>query len=169
MSNCVTFLIFLISDIVVELKPAEPRKFSGDVLEWAPFWDVYEQSVHNEDGYSAVEKMALLKKYLKGPALLAISSLAVTDTNYPVAIQLLKDQFGDKQTNIDAHMAKIDSLSCSKTVNEIAAIRHFQLSVDFHMEALAAQGAAKETYGTVLATRLLRKFPETLQSSEKVV
>ena len=35
---------------VHKLKPVEPREFSGDVLEWAPFWDVYERAVHNEDG-----------------------------------------------------------------------------------------------------------------------
>jgi len=148
---------------VNKLKPPEPREFSGEILEWAPFWDVYERAVHNEDGYSAVEKMALLKKYLKGPALLTISALAVTTANYTVAIQLLKDQFGDKQTIIDAHMAKLDSLSCPKSVNEVSALRHFQLSIDLHMNALQAQGVAKESYGTLLATRLLRKIPEPLQ------
>ena len=76
---------------------------------------------HNSDmnnELSAIEKMTYLTGMLEGEAAHTIAGLPLTTDNYVRAIELLKEQFGNSQTLINAHMdelAKIFPPSISET------------------------------------------------------
>ena len=147
----------------IKLKPTELPEFSGYILEWKPFWDMFNATVDKRRGLSDVQKFAYLRQNLKGDALLTVSTLQVTEDNYPVAYELLKKRYGDEQSIIDAHMVSLDNLPASKNINDVASIRRLQLSIEQHINALTALKVNSTGYGALLATRLLRKVPEQLQ------
>ena len=55
---------------------------------------------------SASAKMSYLVGYLKGYALKQVSHLSIADGNYSVALQLLNDEFLDKEFIIDETLKK---------------------------------------------------------------
>jgi len=68
-------------------------------LKWPEFWDIYESSVHRQD-IPNVSKFSYLKGALCGSASMAIAGISATNENYNVAIQLLKEKFGNKESII---------------------------------------------------------------------
>lgn len=68
-------------------------KYSGDILKWFEFHDMFKASVHARD-LSGVEKLSYLKSLLQGSALDAIAGLPLSDANYPVAMNALSERFG---------------------------------------------------------------------------
>ena len=87
----------------IKLPKLKVKEFNGDSLEWLSFWDCFEASVHLNRTISDVSKMNYLKSLLRGEALRAISGLALTKSNYSVAIELLKNRFGQEQVQVNAH------------------------------------------------------------------
>lgn len=70
-------------------------RFNGDLLEWRSFWEFFESSVHNNPKAGGNrEKFSYLQSTLEGPAKLAIEGLSLTDGNYTIAVDLLKERFG---------------------------------------------------------------------------
>lgn len=76
--------------------------FSGDKLKWVEFWQSFESSDRNRN-LSDVDKFNYLRSKLVGEAKSAIAGLALSNENYGVAIQILKDRFGNIQEMIDLH------------------------------------------------------------------
>lgn len=68
--------------------------FNGDPINWTVFWDLFKTSVHDQP-IAKVQKIAYLKNAkLSGPAAAAVAGLSITDDNYDIAINALKDRFG---------------------------------------------------------------------------
>ena len=83
------------SSVQGSLKPPklEIATFNGDVLRWQEFWDTFEAAIHNTD-YSPVDKLNYLKSRLTGEALDAFSGYQLSNSNYNVVIDVLKNRFG---------------------------------------------------------------------------
>lgn len=64
--------------------------FSGDYLEWTPFYDSFTSLIVRDDNMCASTKFQYLKWFLRGSALSIVNRLPVTDCNYKLAWQLLK-------------------------------------------------------------------------------
>ena len=85
-------------------------KFSGDVLEWAPFWDAFNSEVHSNKHINKVRKFNYLKAHVVGPAMDIVHNMRTTETNYDDAIQILMERYGSKIKAIYAHCDAIQSL-----------------------------------------------------------
>ena len=77
----------------VNLPKLSLPSFSGDILDWPVFWDMYVASVDSQQ-LPNVTKFTYLKSSLKGSACRLIAGIAVADQNYPVALKTLQDEFG---------------------------------------------------------------------------
>ena len=86
--------------------------FDGYILKWPEFWDIYESSVHRQD-IPNVMKFSYLKGALRGSAALAITGISVTNEKYDVAIRILRERFGNKESIIEALYAKLQHLPTS--------------------------------------------------------
>ena len=73
----------------VHLPKLKLPSFSGDILSWPVFWDMFTASVDAQT-LPNVSKFTYLKSAVKGPASRLIAGLAVTDQNYPLALQMLQ-------------------------------------------------------------------------------
>lgn len=76
--------------------------FSGDYLEWTPFYDSFTGLIDKDDIMCPSTKFQYLKSFLSGSALSTVNRLPVTDCNYKLAWQLLKDRFHNKRAIVNS-------------------------------------------------------------------
>ncbi|XP_073959385.1 uncharacterized protein [Choristoneura fumiferana] len=137
------------------LPKLELPSYSGDCLKWTEFWDRFRASIH-ERNIADSEKMAYLLGSLSGLAKESVSGLGVTDNNYIIAIDTLKNRFGSKDALIDAHYTQLNNLqraeynstSCRSTLNEIE--RHLRI----------LENLGEPVNGNYFRAMILRKFPD---------
>lgn len=70
-------------------------EFNGEG-NWPSFWDKFRSLVHDRTDISNVNKFTYLLGQLKGSAYQLVSELSVVDTNYNVAVEILKENYEDE-------------------------------------------------------------------------
>jgi hypothetical protein len=68
--------------------------------EFRPFWDSFENAIHKNTSLSSIDKFNYLYSLLEGSALLVIKGLALTEENFQIAIDILKQRYGNTQVVI---------------------------------------------------------------------
>ena len=63
------------------------KRFSGRPCDWQPFSDSYENSVHSNKQLANVDKFCYLRSLIEGAPYSTIAGLALTDSNYEVAVK----------------------------------------------------------------------------------
>ena len=138
-------------------------KFSGKILKWNEFWDCLYGGIDQNTGLSEVDKFNYLKPKLEGEANAAISGLKLTGDNYPVAISLLKESFGDEQIVKEAHYNRLMAIPASskENVKPRATIDEMEM----HLRTLEALGEG--TSQSYLITLIKSEIPmEVMEQSE---
>lgn len=126
-------------------------KFSGDIQDWASFYDIFKAMVHNEDGYSAAQKFYYLRSCLEGAALDLVRSTPVCDGNYEVVIQMLKQRYDNRSLVIQSHIRSI--LECpSMGVSSSGTLQKLYANVTTHVAALRALDQPVEYWDAWLVT-----------------
>ena len=76
--------------------------FKGDFGEWETFWSLFRTNVDVRDDIEKTTKYIYLVQSLEGEPKEMINGLAITDDNYNVAVQILKDRYANasKQTSV---------------------------------------------------------------------
>lgn len=113
------------------------RPFDGDVMKWREFWDQFEASV-DKASYSPVDKFNYLKSKLRGDALSAISGYELSNSNYSVVVDVLKQRFGNPQLIVDAHYRSLSHLPMA--TNQAASLRQCYDAMERHLRSLEAVG-----------------------------
>ncbi|XP_065191900.1 uncharacterized protein LOC135822992 [Sycon ciliatum] len=139
----------------VNLPKLSLPSFSGDILDWPVFWDMYVASVDSQQ-LPNVTKFTYLKSSLKGSACRLIAGIAVTDQNYPVALKTLQDEFGRADVIITKLYHKLQHMPASTSSHsDIKAkcemIENVCLQLEAQGEVLATQ--------RLVAQQILSKFP----------
>ena len=93
-----------VSKISVKLQRLELKKFDGSIFKWFEFWDAFESAIHSKKQLHDVNKFNYLKAQVKEAASEVISGLGLTQENYNITINLLKERYGKKQIMIKAHL-----------------------------------------------------------------
>ena len=73
----------------IKLPKTDLRKFSGDVLEWPEFWDIFRVAVHDNVEIPTVQKFVYLKSLLSDEAAGYIANIKTKEANCEVAVQRL--------------------------------------------------------------------------------
>lgn len=66
------------------------KKFNGDLMKWATFWDTFESAIHDNPALGSIDKFNYLNLLLDSAASEAIAGLMLTSANYEEAIVTLK-------------------------------------------------------------------------------
>ena len=142
----------------VKLPKIHLTKFDGDILKWSEFWDIFEATVHQRDDLHNVDKFGYLKGQLLGAASEVLSGLELTNDNYNVAVQLLKERYGRKQFLIDAHYAKM--MNIPMATYRASSLRSFYNVTEKHLRCLKTFGE-NENQRQIL-TMLTSKLPRSV-------
>ena len=146
------------SDVVdtsIRLPKMHLPNFDGNLLKWPEFWDVFESSVDKQN-ISDVAKFSYLKGALRGTAFMAISGISLTNENYSVAVAILKEKFGKKDSIIEMLYTKLHHLSVSST--KFNDIKYTYDTVERLLRQLESQGEQVDQQ-KMLVHQILSKFP----------
>ncbi|CAC5425230.1 unnamed protein product [Mytilus coruscus] len=138
----------------VKLPKLEIMGYNGDKQKFKEFWDQFEVTVHKNTKLSNVEKFSYLKSKLHGTAQSAISGLQLSNENYDVAIDILKDRFGDIQNAVNAHYVELINLSCAS--NRTSELRFLFDKIERNLRSLAAlnQNIDQDVFISMITTKL---------------
>lgn len=142
---------------MTKLPKLELQKYNGDVLRFTEFWDSFEANVHSK-AIKDVEKLSYLLASLEGKAKEAVVGLTTTNSNYSIAINILRKQFGSSERVTDAHYEALNNLT--RSGNSSTECRRTLNSIEKHLRVL--ESLNEKTEGSHLRVLLLSKFPETV-------
>ena len=133
--------------------------FSGDVMRWSEFWELYTASVHDNPRVANVQKFAILKSHLAGVALRAIQSIPVSADGYVEAITVLKERFEQKDVCRERLMKELMNMQSVRS-NDLNAMRSLIDHLTAHTRALNSLGVATESFSSLLLPIVKEKVPE---------
>ena len=84
------------TSVTMRLPKLNIEKFSGDILEWRSFKDLFEAAV-DRSTISAAQKLQHLKSLLSSEPLQSIQGISITDANYHIAWKILCDRYDDNK------------------------------------------------------------------------
>uniref|UniRef100_A0A915MC04 Peptidase aspartic putative domain-containing protein n=1 Tax=Meloidogyne javanica TaxID=6303 RepID=A0A915MC04_MELJA len=116
-------------ELTVQLPRLQLPEFHGDPHHWISFWQSFESSIDRHN-FSQIDKMKFLLNCLKGEARNVVSDLMLTNENYQIAVNTLKERFGDKNILIEALESELfrlptcteKSISLKYTVDKVEKI-----------------------------------------------
>ncbi|XP_049302953.1 uncharacterized protein LOC125776112 [Bactrocera dorsalis] len=128
----------------VPLPKLQLPSFSGDPTQWLPFHDAFCSLIHTNVNLSDGQKLHYLRNCLSGEAFDLVSSLAVCDSNYAEAWDLLTARYKVMRVMVDSHIkalmaignaAKDTAKGIKQVLNSIlqhvGALRALQRPVEF--------------------------------------
>ena len=140
----------------VKLPKIDITTFTGNKLRWTEFWDSFECAIHNNKKLSNIEKFNYLNSKVGGEAKSAILGLALSNENYQIAVDILKDRFGDAQEVIDLHYNKMINLQ--QATNKTSSLRSLYGNMERHIRSL---GVLKQDIKQDVFVSMIRaKLPE---------
>ena len=123
----------------MRLPKLQMPNFAGAYTNWVSFSDLFQAAVGPVSLSSDSEGLNLLKACIKGDAAKIISTLRITDANYPIAWQLLKDRYDNTRSIVHAHVQTICSQSSMK-VEFGPGLGNLHETTNKHLRALEALG-----------------------------
>lgn len=141
----------------VKLPSLNLPTFSGLYGEWMQFHDIFKSLTNCDEGLTNIQKFYYLKTSLKGEAAAILDSLEVSDRNYTIAWQLLKDRFENKKIIVNNYLKHIFELE-SITKESRQALRHLYDTVTKHVRCLSSLGLPTHEWDTILIFLITNKF-----------
>jgi len=133
-------------------------KFNGDVKRFRSFWDSFDSAINKNPSLSAVDKFNYLHILLEGSAARSIQGLALLETNYPAAIDIIQDRFGNPHQIIAAHMEEFMKLpECNS--DKASQFRLIYDKINVNIRGLESLGMKSEQYGSFLIPVIMSKLP----------
>jgi hypothetical protein len=84
--------------------------FTGNLIEWVLFRDIFTTVIHNSTTYTGTQKLAHLKSLVQGEPLEMINSIILSDANYDIAWTLLNKRYQNNRELLFAILRRFTSL-----------------------------------------------------------
>ena len=122
----------------VRLPKLELLTFNGDILKFKEFRDMSSATVHENKALLDVEKLSYLCAHLSGTALECISGLALINSNYTAAWNLIEKRFGKDRVITNARYLTLVELGTPTPQSE--SLRKFLNEGENNGQSLSALG-----------------------------
>ncbi|XP_016665027.1 uncharacterized protein LOC107885848 [Acyrthosiphon pisum] len=131
--------------------------FDGDIQDWESFFDCFRAMIHDDGRFTPAQKFYYLRSSISGPALDLIKSIPMTDANYEVAIERLKQRYDNRSLVIQSH---IRSLLESPYVEQPTAkeLQALHAHVSAHVAALRVLNQPTEHWDAWLVTIIVSRL-----------
>ena len=114
----------------------------------------------SNESLNNTEKLNYLRSYLECPAAATITGLTLTKENYKIAVDLLRNRYGNKQVIISSHMDLLLKLSRVTLASDIKRVRDVYDKTEINVRSLQALRIKSEMYGSLLIPVMMEKIPE---------
>lgn len=141
----------------VHLPSLDLPTFSGAYEQWFGFVDTFSALVDSNQDLAKVQKFYYLQCSLKGEAAQAIKAIDVTEINYDLAWDILRERFENKRLIVDKHIQSIINLTPIK--HESASLmRIFFDTLQKSVRSLNSLGQLVDTWDTLLIFICVQKL-----------
>ena len=137
------------SENSVKLPKLDLPSFSGRYTEWMSFIDLFTASVDSNRTLSDAQKLQYLKTSVKEEPHRLISSLTITNTNYSVALNILRKRYENKKVIVREHIHSIVSFNAIKSENP-TLLRKLIETTDKNASCLQNLGVGAESWDPIL-------------------
>lgn len=96
-TNQPPYNVFNNSKLTAKLPKLNLPTFDGNYKNWPSFYDLFKSLIHENDELSNVEKFQYLLTSLEAEPLALVKGIPLTDTNYPVAFDMLERRYQNKR------------------------------------------------------------------------
>lgn len=142
----------------VKLPKLELPTFSGDVLEWAAFWEAFEAAVDRTE-LPEVNKLTYLRSLLRGEAKRCVEGLPLSGSSYRATRELLQERFGRRELIIFTHVQKLLDVGSSGR----QGLQHLVDELLIQVRSLEGLGIRGDQYGVLLTPLLLSRLPSSVR------
>ncbi|XP_050516148.1 uncharacterized protein LOC126891011 [Diabrotica virgifera virgifera] len=140
--------------------------YSGEAGEWLQFRDSFDSLINSNLSISNVQKFHYLKRALKGEAFEVIANIQVTHDNFPIAWDLLCDQYTDKRALLHVHTKALFDIHPVKKESS-KSLSHLVDHVRMHLRSLKSLGQPTESWDTLIIYLVFTKLdPVTIREWE---
>jgi hypothetical protein len=137
----------------------EPPKFAGEPKEWPTFWMAFDRAVHSQPIPAYEKHICLLQSLVKDSvARKAVDAYPPSDTNYPIVLRILKDQFGDAKALREGLIAELLYLPVAD--NNLKSLRALREHVERICLQLEAPGSFNPTQDEIVCGIIRAKLPK---------
>ncbi|XP_044585981.1 uncharacterized protein LOC123266019 [Cotesia glomerata] len=148
-----------IAQSTIKLPPINLKPFDGSPEKWSEFFSLF-TSVMKDQPVEPVQKLNYLKSSLTGKAARAIESLELINSNFDVAISILKEKYEHPRRMTRRHMTILREFpklvkDSPTAINELVDVFHQ------HTRALENLGAPVEFWDIPLVDLILSKVNST--------
>ncbi|XP_072403050.1 uncharacterized protein [Diabrotica undecimpunctata] len=150
----------------VKLPAINLPTFSGESGDWLQFRDSFDSLINNNSSISNVQRFHYLKRSLQGEAFEIIANLQVTHDNFPIAWNLLCDQYTDKRALLHVHTKALFDIHPIKRESS-KGLSHLVDHVKMHLRSLRSLGQPTESWDTLIIYLVYTKLdPITIREWE---
>ena len=89
-------------------------EFTGKITEWPTFWDSFNSTINTNNDLSRIDKFKYLISCLHGEAKDTLTGFNISNSQYEVAVNLLKERYDDKEFIIHSYYEALSNLQKSK-------------------------------------------------------
>ena len=128
-------------------------KFSGNILDWARFWDQFSKGIDKSD-MAAISKFSYLKEFVDSKVRKTIVGLPYTADGYERANVILCERYGNASEVEKTYMKDILDLSkISFSGNQPRKIHQFYEQLSYDVQSFETMGKLSRVNGNVALTR----------------
>ena len=131
----------------VNLPKLNIQPFDGNIQKYTTFIEQFNISIDSKP-FDDVQKLAYLVSLLIGTAAQSIEGLSITSSNYPIALDILKNRFGSTQKIINSHICALKDIQSPS--HSTASMQSFHDQFTMHMRVLETHGVKKDSYSVCL-------------------
>uniref|UniRef100_A0A1B6DSA7 Uncharacterized protein n=1 Tax=Clastoptera arizonana TaxID=38151 RepID=A0A1B6DSA7_9HEMI len=144
----------------LKLPKLELKRFNGDPIEWVSFINLFNSAIHENNTLTPVAKLQYLLSVLSNEPFNLIKSLPISDKNYEVAYNILKERYHSQRRLTSLHLNKILDLP---TIHHMAKqMCNFITIYSKNTENLKGLNIDITTNNSLLSAMLLRKMDSIL-------
>ncbi|KAL1468998.1 hypothetical protein MTO96_041111 [Rhipicephalus appendiculatus] len=137
-------------------------KFDSQPSSWTPFWEQFNQLIHNNSGLTDVDRFTYLRSVLTGGAVSAIAGLPATASCYCEALDILKQRFAKPDVIIQAHMQRLIELGPVPSSDDQQGLRYLYDTVQSQTRAFKTLGVSQDNYSAMFYPILLKSLPHEI-------
>lgn len=152
------------SESTVKLPKINIEPFDGNYNNWPNFFDLYNSTVHSKPNLADVCKFQILKGLLRGSAAELLEGMNITDDNYKLAYNKLKDRY-DKKRQILSSMISSFLTQPTAVDGNVVNLRHLTDFSSKVLNSIKSLGTNAESRDPWLIQLLLQKVDADTQES----